>query len=54
MEQREKYSDVEISEVIKYLEDYNLWRRGDDYLPQPQPRELGRTIDMAIEMLKEL
>lgn len=46
--------------VIADLQYYNVWRRGgDDHmldayrLTQPHPTELGKTIDRAIELLKQ-
>lgn len=42
---------MELSEIIKYLEYYQSWRRGAD-IPQPDPVELGKVIDYVIEHLK--
>lgn len=36
---------VEISEIIKKMREYNLWRRGDEEIPQPNPTEIGRHIE---------
>jgi hypothetical protein len=38
-------------ETIKFLENYNRWRRGAD-IPQPDPKELGKAIDHAIMVMK--
>lgn len=38
-------------ELIERLEYYNKWRRGAD-TEQPDPKQLGRDIDMAIKLLK--
>lgn len=37
--------------VIWYLEYFQEWRRGAD-IKQPEPQELGRVIDYALEYLK--
>ena len=36
------------------LRQYNRWRRGDDELPQPDPKELGELIDGAADRLDVL
>ena len=38
-------------EVVKYLEDYQIWRR-DGEIPMPDPTTLGLVIDEAIRLLK--
>ena len=43
------------SEVTTILRQFNEWRRDDDYiLPQPAPREVGKAIDTAIEMIERM
>jgi len=39
-------------EIIKTLKTFNEWRRGSN-IPQPDPTELGKAIDLAIKELSE-
>lgn len=41
------------SEVIKELKNYNKWRRGEEGIDQPNPRETGIIIDLAVRYLEE-
>ena len=36
------------------LRQFNEWRRGDEDIPQPDPREIGEAIDAAIEMIERM
>jgi chorismate mutase len=45
-------SDTET--IIKYLNLYNEWRRGDEKIDQPNPIEIGKLIDEACEKLVSL
>jgi Zn finger protein HypA/HybF involved in hydrogenase expression len=38
-------------EIIELLETYNAWRRGAE-IPQPDPVEIGKAIEVAIEKLQ--
>ena len=40
------------TEVINILRQFNEWRRGDEDIPQPDPREIGEAIDAAVEMIE--
>jgi 23S rRNA A2030 N6-methylase RlmJ len=40
--------------TTKTLRDFNLWRRADEDMDQPDPREIGKAIDDAIEAMEEL
>jgi len=40
-------------EITEYLYNYNLWRRGNDDVPDPDPVELGEVLDKAISYLAE-
>ena len=43
------------TETAAILQQYNQWRRDDlEWLPQPDPREIGKAIDAAIEMIERL
>lgn len=42
---------MKVKEIIKYLHDYQKWRREAD-LPMPYPEELGIAIDGAIRELQ--
>jgi len=37
--------------AIEVLTAFNAWRRGAE-IPQPNPREIGQAIDVAIEVMK--
>ena len=39
------------TETITILRQFNEWRRGDDDIEQPDPREIGEAIDAAVEMI---
>ena len=41
------------TEVATILRQFNDWRRGADVL-QPKPREIGKAIDAAIEMIERM
>lgn len=40
-------------ELIKFLRDYNHWRRGAE-IPMPTPKELGTALDAAISIIEEV
>ena len=40
------------TEVAATLRQFNEWRRGDEDIPQFDPREIGEAIDAAIEMVE--
>ena len=35
------------------LKIYNAWRRGDESIDQPDPKQIGQWIDAAIEIVKK-
>ena len=41
------------TEIIKFLQNYNAWRRGDETLQMPHPAEIGANIQNAIVILRE-
>ena len=41
-------------EVTTILRQFNEWRRGDEATAQPDPREIGEAIDVAVEMIDRL
>ena len=43
-----------MKEIIKFLENYNKWRRGDENIEMPNPKEIGENIDKVIKILKEI
>jgi len=45
---------MKTEQAIQVLRDYNLWRRADEDMEQPDPREIGLAIDDAIEAMEEL
>ena len=42
------------AETAAFLRQFNEWRRGDEDIPQPDPREIGEAIDAPIEMIERL
>ena len=40
------------TEAATILRQFNAWRRGDEDIPQPDPREIGEAIDAAVEMIE--
>jgi hypothetical protein len=40
--------------TIQTLRDFNLWRKGNEDMDQPDPREIGQAIDEAIEAMEKL
>jgi len=42
------------SETATTLRLFNAWRRGDEEISQPDPYEIGRAIDVAVELLDEI
>ncbi len=45
---------MKTEQAIQVLRDYNLWRRADEDMEQPDPREIGKAIDAAIEAMEQL
>jgi len=43
-----------LQHAIWTLREFNLWRRADEDMDQPDPREIGKAIDDAIEAMEEL
>ncbi len=41
------------NKLIKFLRDYNHWRRGAE-IPMPTPKELGIALDAAISIIEEV
>jgi hypothetical protein len=41
------------TEIIKFLQNYNAWRRGDETLEMPHPAEIGANIQDAVVILRE-
>jgi hypothetical protein len=44
----------DIQKTIQTLRDFNLWRKGDDAMEQPDPWGIGEAIDDAIKAMEEL
>ena len=42
------------AETAAFLRQFNEWRRGDEDIPQPDPRVIGEAIDAAVEMIDRL
>jgi hypothetical protein len=42
------------AEVTNILRQFNEWRRGDEDIPQFDPREIGAAIDAAVEMIERM
>jgi hypothetical protein len=45
---------MKTEKAIQVLRDYNLWRKGNEEMEQPDPREISKAIDDAIEAMEEL
>jgi hypothetical protein len=43
----------DLKNLIDRLEYYNEWRRGAD-TEMPQPKQIGRDIDAAVEVLRDV
>jgi hypothetical protein len=43
-----------LQHAIWTLREFNLWRRADEDMEQPDPWEIGRAIDAAIKAMEEL
>ena len=42
------------AEVATKLRAFNEWRRGDEDIPQFNPREIGEAVDAAVEMIERM
>jgi len=42
---------VELQNLIDRLDYYNRWRRGEEDLEQPDPKQLGRDIETVLAIL---
>ena len=43
------------TETAAILRQYNQWRRGNlEGMPQPDPREIGEAIDVAVELIERI
>ena len=42
------------TETTTILRQFNAWRRGDEDIPQFDPREIGEAIDAAVEMIERM
>jgi hypothetical protein len=42
------------TEAATILRQFNEWRRGDEDIPQFDPREIGEAIDAAVEMIERM
>jgi hypothetical protein len=40
-------------QTIETLQRYNQWRRGDESIEQPDPKEIGIAIDDAIALIEK-
>ena len=40
------------TEAATILRQFNEWRRGDEDIPQFDPREIGEALDAAVEMIE--
>ena len=42
------------TETASILRQFNEWRRGDEDIPQFDPRDIGEAIDAAVEMIERM
>ena len=50
--EKRAFETITLDESIALLSNYNKWRRGDDSVPQINPKKLGIAIDTIINHLK--
>lgn len=43
-----------IIECAEFLSHFNQWRRGDESLEMPEPKEIGMNIDFAVEVMNAM
>ena len=44
---------MKTEKAIQILRDYNLWRRGNEEMEQPDPREIGEAIDSVLVAIQK-
>ena len=44
---------MKTEKAIQVLRDYNLWRRADEDMDQPDPREIGEAIDSVLVSIQK-
>jgi hypothetical protein len=44
---------MKTEKAIQVLRDYNLWRRGNEDMEQPDPREIGEAIDSVLVAIQK-
>ena len=44
---------MKTEKAIQVLRDYNLWRRGNEDMDQPDPREIGEAIDSVLVAIQK-
>ncbi len=44
---------MKTEKAIQVLRDYNLWRRGNEDMGQPDPREIGEAIDSVLVAIQK-
>jgi hypothetical protein len=44
---------MKTEKAIQVLRDYNLWRRGDDKMEQPDPWRIGEAIDSVLVAIQK-
>ena len=42
-----------IPEAIAFIRRYNRWRRGDESIKQPSPRDIGMALDLLCDAAEE-
>jgi hypothetical protein len=45
---------MKTNNLCSQLREYNAWRRGDETLEQPHPKDIGKMLDAAADRLEEL
>ncbi len=45
---------TDTKEISAQIRQFNRWRRGDEALDQPHPKDIGKTLDAAADRLEEL
>jgi hypothetical protein len=52
--QESKGAEMTPTETAAILRQFNEWRRGDEDIPQFDPRKIGAAIDAAVEMIERM
>ena len=49
-----KHTNEQIEETRDFLKKYNVWRRSNEDMEMLDPKEIGKHIDRAIDILEAI